>query len=42
MNVIFDYVRENSGGLMLVTHDENIAKSCSKIYRLHKKKLELL
>ena len=42
MSVIFDYVRENSGGLMLVTHDENIAKSCSKIYRLHEKKLELL
>lgn len=42
MSVIFDYVRKNSGGLMLVTHDENIAKSCSKIYRLHEKKLELL
>ena len=42
MSVIFDYVHENSGGLMLVTHDENIAKSCSKIYRLHEKKLELL
>ena len=40
MSVIFDYIQEVSGALVLVTHDENLAKKCSDIYRLNEKKLE--
>ena len=40
MSVIFDYIQEVSGALVLVTHDENLAKKCSTIYRLNEKKLE--
>ena len=37
MSVIFDYIQEVSGALVLVTHDENLAKKCSDIYRLNEK-----
>ena len=40
MSVIFDYIQEISGALVLVTHDENLAKKCSTVYRLNEKKLE--
>ena len=40
MSVIFDYIDEVGGALVLVTHDENLAKKCSDIYRLNDKKLE--
>lgn len=40
MNVLLDYVKENSAGLVLVTHDEDLAKLCDKVYRLEDKKLE--
>ena len=40
MSVIFDYIQEVSGALVLVTHDENLAKKCSTVYRLNEKKLE--
>lgn len=34
MDVMFEYVKENSSALILVTHDENIAKKCDISYRL--------
>lgn len=34
MNVLFEYTKQNSAALVLVTHDENIAKSCDERYRL--------
>ena len=40
MSVIFDYIQEVSGALVLVTHDENLAKKCSTVYRLNEKKLQ--
>lgn len=40
MSVIFDYTNEINGALVLVTHDENLAKKCSTVYRLNEKKLE--
>lgn len=40
MSVIFDYINEINGALVLVTHDENLAKKCSTVYRLNEKKLE--
>jgi len=39
MSVIFDYIKAIKGAMILVTHDENLAKSCSKIYRLENNKL---
>ena len=40
MSVIFDYINDINGALVLVTHDENLAKKCSTVYRLNEKKLE--
>ncbi len=40
MDVLFNYVKQNDAGMILVTHEEDIAKSCDKIYRLNKNKLE--
>lgn len=34
MSVLFEYTKQNSAALVLVTHDENIAKSCDERYRL--------
>lgn len=39
METIFDYIKSVDGALVLVTHDENLAKKCSSIYRLNEKKL---
>jgi len=40
MNAIFEYIEKVSGALFLVTHDERIAKSCDKVYRLENRRLE--
>ena len=40
MNVLLEYIKEHQAGLILVTHDENIAKLCNRRYRLHEKHLE--
>lgn len=39
MKVLLDYVRENDAGLILVTHDEEIAKLCNDVYLLENKSL---
>lgn len=38
-DVLFDYINKKDGGLILVTHDENLAQKCSSVYRLVNKKL---
>lgn len=39
-DVLFDYInKKDSSGLILVTHDENLAQKCSSVYRLVDKKL---
>ena len=40
MDVLLDYVRKEEAGLLLVTHDEEMAKRCDENYRLEEKKLE--
>lgn len=38
-DVLFDYINKKDGGLILVTHDENLAQKCSSVYQLVDKKL---
>ena len=42
MDVLFDYVKSNDAGLIIVTHEEDIAYRCDKVYRLNEYKLEQL
>ncbi len=42
MDVMISYVKKEQAGLFVVTHDEEVAKRCSRIYRLHEKRLELV
>ncbi len=42
MNVLFDYVIENDAGLIIVTHEEDIAFKCDKVYKLSEYRLEQL
>jgi len=41
MDVLLDYVKEEEAGLVLVTHDEDMATRCDSIYRLDEKTLHL-
>jgi putative ABC transport system ATP-binding protein len=40
MNVLFDYVKKNDAGLIMVTHEHDIANKCDKVYRLNDFRLE--
>ncbi|MBN2721588.1 MAG: ABC transporter ATP-binding protein [Campylobacterales bacterium] len=42
MDVLLEYVEQNEAGLVLVTHDEDLAKLCDRVYRLEDKALEAL
>ena len=42
MDVLLDYVRSNDAALLLVTHDETMAKRCDALYRLEEKSLKAL
>ena len=39
MNIFFEYIEKNSAGMILVTHDEQLAFKCHKVYRLENKEL---
>ncbi len=39
MDLFFDYIEENEAGMILVTHDEELARRCERVYRLQDKKL---
>ncbi|WP_373000658.1 ABC transporter ATP-binding protein [Sulfurimonas sp.] len=39
MDIFFEYLEENSAAMVLVTHDEELAYKCKKVYRLENKKL---
>ncbi|MCX6075536.1 MAG: ABC transporter ATP-binding protein [Campylobacterales bacterium] len=39
MNLFFEYCKNNNAGMILVTHDEELAHKCDKVYRLENKEL---
>ncbi|MCH9741022.1 MAG: ATP-binding cassette domain-containing protein [Epsilonproteobacteria bacterium] len=40
MQVLLEYIQKHNAAMVLVTHDDNMAKLCNKRYRLENKKLE--
>ena len=40
MDVLLEYVKENDAGLVLVTHDENLAARCDSVYKVEDKALK--
>ncbi|MBD3788992.1 MAG: ABC transporter ATP-binding protein [Campylobacterales bacterium] len=41
MDVLLDYIRETESGLVLVTHDPQMAQMCDRIYALENRQLEV-
>jgi len=39
MEILFEYIEKNSAGMILVTHDEELAQKCKKVYRLQNREL---
>lgn len=39
MNIFFEYIKMNSAGMILVTHDEELAHKCHKVFKLQNKEL---
>jgi len=42
MNLFFEYCDKSSAGMVLVTHDENLAFRCKKVYKLENKELSVV
>jgi len=42
INTLFDYIKQNSAGMILVTHEDEIAFNCDKVYKLVDQKLQEL
>jgi putative ABC transport system ATP-binding protein len=40
IDVLFDYVKNNDAGLIMVTHENDIANKCDKVYKLNEYSLE--
>ena len=40
INILFDYIAQNEAGMIIVTHEDNIAFRCDKVYKLVDYKLE--
>jgi putative ABC transport system ATP-binding protein len=39
MELFFNYIAEHQAGMVLVTHDENLAHMCDRVYRLQDREL---
>lgn len=39
MDIFFEYIQNSCAGMVLVTHDEELAFKCKKVYRLENKEL---
>ena len=37
MNLFFEYIEENNAGMILVTHDEELAHKCKYVFKLENK-----
>jgi len=42
MKLFFEYCETEDAGMILVTHDDNLAHKCDKVYKLENKKLRLI
>jgi len=42
MDTLFNYIKQNEAGLILVTHENDLAMRCDKVYKLEDKKLQEL
>ncbi|SFV75468.1 Putative ABC transporter ATP binding protein [hydrothermal vent metagenome] len=42
MDLFFEYIQSHDAGMVLVTHDEELAYRCQNVYKLHEKKLQKL
>ena len=40
--ILFDYIHEHDAGMILVTHNEEFALNCDKVYRLENKELKVI
>ncbi|MDY3200487.1 MAG: ABC transporter ATP-binding protein [Arcobacter sp.] len=40
MNTLFNYIKNNDAGLILVTHENELAMRCDKVYKLEQLKLQ--
>jgi putative ABC transport system ATP-binding protein len=40
MNTLFNYIKNNNAGLILVTHENELAMRCDKVYKLEQLKLQ--
>jgi putative ABC transport system ATP-binding protein len=40
MNTLFKYIKNNDAGLILVTHEHELANKCDKVYKLEELKLQ--
>jgi len=39
MKLFFEYLQDNNAAMVLVTHDDNLAHQCDKVYKLENKEL---
>jgi putative ABC transport system ATP-binding protein len=39
MDIFFDFIEKNAAAMILVTHDEQLASRCKRVYRLQNKEL---
>ncbi len=42
MKLFFDYCKNNRAGMILVTHDNDLAHMCNRVYKLEDKELKLI
>ncbi len=42
IDVMLEYIKENKSALFMVTHDEEVAKKCDRVYKLSDMKLNLI
>ncbi len=41
MDIFFEYIKQNQSGLIIVTHDRDLAYRCDEVYKLENKEIHL-